>query len=82
MQNSHRYFCNRECKYYPCHKEPDADIFNCLFCYCPLYYLGDRCGGMFIYSGEKHIKSCMDCHLPHKPEFYDTILAKLEEESS
>lgn len=35
MENSHRFFENRECKYFPCHK--GLEDFNCLFCYCPLY---------------------------------------------
>jgi Zn-finger protein len=41
--------------------------------------LGDQCGGNFSYSGEKAIKNCIDCHLPHLPEYYDTIVAKLKE---
>lgn len=43
------YFSNRECEYFPCHKGADQENFNCLFCYCPLYVLGDRCGGKFVY---------------------------------
>ncbi|MGN1180093.1 MAG: cysteine-rich small domain-containing protein, partial [Suilimivivens sp.] len=30
MENSHRFFENRECKYFPCHK--GLEDFNCLFC--------------------------------------------------
>ena len=49
-ENKHyAYFCNRECEYFPCHKGADPENFNCLFCYCPLYVLGDRCGGKFAY---------------------------------
>ena len=41
-ENKHyAYFCNRECEYFPCHKGADPENFNCLFCYCPLYVLGD-----------------------------------------
>ena len=32
----------------PCHKTV-GESFNCLFCYCPLYALGDQCGGNFTY---------------------------------
>ena len=39
------YFSNKECEYFPCHKGADPENFNCLFCYCPLYALGDKCGG-------------------------------------
>ena len=35
MENSYKYFKNKDCKYFPCHK--GLDDFNCLFCYCPLY---------------------------------------------
>ncbi|MFW5671451.1 MAG: cysteine-rich small domain-containing protein, partial [Acetivibrio ethanolgignens] len=35
MENSYRFFENRECKYFPCHK--GLKELNCLFCYCPLY---------------------------------------------
>ena len=42
MKNSSRFFENRECRYFPCHK--DQDPFNCLFCYCP-FYLKEHCPG-------------------------------------
>ena len=35
MENSYRFFENKECQYYPCHK--GIENMNCLFCYCPLY---------------------------------------------
>jgi Zn-finger protein len=79
MKNSYRFFNNRECKYFPCHTIQDSDNFNCLFCYCPLYFLGEGCGGKFKYSGAKSIKDCSDCYLPHIPEYYDTILSRLKE---
>jgi Zn-finger protein len=79
MENSYKFFSNRACKYFPCHTAPESGSFNCLFCYCPLYSLGAECGGGFKYSGVKNIKNCTDCHLPHLPEYYDTIVAKLKE---
>ena len=72
------FFCNRECEYFPCHKTNDPDNFNCLFCYCPLYTLGDRCGGNFRYT-EKGIKDCTGCMLPHKRENYGYITGKYHE---
>ena len=77
MENSHKYFKNHECKYFPCHAPPDGDQFNCLFCYCPLYSLGDECGGNFEYV--KNIKVCMGCSLPHIPASYDAIIEKIKE---
>ena len=77
MQNNHRFFNNSNCKYFPCHPAADPSRFNCMFCYCPLYHLGVRCGGHFKYSGIKKIKDCMGCSLPHEPDFYDAVMEKL-----
>ena len=41
------YFSHKKCEFFPCHKNADPDDFNCLFCYCPLYALGEKCGGNF-----------------------------------
>lgn len=73
--NSFRFFCNKECQYFPCHKTDDLNNFNCLFCYCPLYALGDKCGGNFKYL-ESGIKDCSNCLVPHKPNGYDYITSK------
>ena len=76
MENSYRYFENRACQYYPCHK--GSEHINCLFCYCPLYHLA-HCPGNYRYievSG-KSIKECTDCTFPHEAESYDTIMALL-----
>ncbi|MCL1996130.1 MAG: cysteine-rich small domain-containing protein [Defluviitaleaceae bacterium] len=75
MENSYKFFSNKKCEYFPCHKLPDGNEFNCLFCYCPLYSLGDKCGGTFEY--QNNIKDCTDCHLPHMPEYYDIVIQKL-----
>ena len=52
--------------------------FNCLFCYCPLYALGDRCGGNFRYT-EKGTKDCTGCMIPHKKDNYGYILEKFKD---
>ena len=44
-----KFFQNKKCEYFPCHKTKNEEDFNCLFCYCPLYALGDKCGGNFKY---------------------------------
>lgn len=75
MQNSHSFFQNRDCKYFPCHRVKDDSCFNCLFCYCPLYTLADQCGGNCTYT-ENGIKDCSACLLPHSPGGYDYIIAK------
>ena len=72
------FFQNRECEYFPCHPDADKESFSCLFCYCPLYALGDRCGGNFTYT-ENGIKDCTNCLRPHKRENYERIVACMDE---
>lgn len=66
------FFQNKECEYFPCHKGADQETFSCLFCYCPLYCLGENCGGNFRYTS-KGIKDCTNCLRPHRRENYTTI---------
>ena len=58
------FFQHKECEYFPCHQGADPETFSCLFCYCPLYALGDKCGGSFTYT-ENDIKDCSNCLIPH-----------------
>ena len=76
MNNSYKYFENRECKYFPCHE--DKQHINCLFCYCPLYNL-ENCPGeyAYLYSNGNKIKECTNCTFPHEAENYDIIIALL-----
>lgn len=72
-----KFFQHRECEFFPCHKTDDIENFNCLFCYCPLYALGENCGGNFkIISG---IKDCSDCMVPHRRKNYDYIGSKFKD---
>ena len=72
-----KFFCNNKCEYFPCHRVNDESKFNCLFCYCPLYALGDQCGGNFTYT-DKGIKNCTNCTVPHKVENYEYIMEKMK----
>lgn len=45
---NYRFFNHSACEFYPCHDMPAEDL-NCLFCFCPLYRLGEDCGGNFTY---------------------------------
>ena len=67
---------NRRCEFFPCHKGMSEDDFNCLFCYCPLYTLGNQCGGSFTYL-ENGMKDCSKCLIPHRRENYDRIMEKM-----
>ena len=75
---NYKFFSNTKCEYFPCHKTNDPENFNCLFCYCPLYALKDKCGGNFRYT-EKGIKDCTNCTLPHQMKNYDYIIGKFKE---
>ena len=69
---NHEFFQHKDCEYFPCHKDVDIENFNCLFCYCPLYALGDQCGGDFVYL-ENGIKDCSGCVRPHCRENCSSI---------
>jgi len=70
---SFQYFENRECKYYPCHNMGISG-FNCLFCYCPMYFA--ICPGTpeYIEIRGTTVKSCFDCEYPHRLENYQAIM--------
>ena len=74
MEQTYRFFENRKCEYYPCHN--GVEELNCMFCYCPLYALGDRCGGDFTHT-ENGIKDCTNCLRPHRRENYPYIQKQL-----
>ena len=75
-ENSHAFFANTACRYYPCHE--GLREMNCLFCYCPLYGM-NPCPGSpeFIESHGRLIKSCAGCTFPHRAENYEKIIACL-----
>lgn len=77
MEHSYRFFENKDCEYFPCHKGLEG--FNCLFCYCPLY-VKENCPGKPTYKeiNGKRIKVCMDCAFPHRPDNYDAVIKQLK----
>lgn len=78
MENSYRFFENRECQYFPCHK--GLENFNCLFCYCPMYHSPDCLGAPeYRTKNGKRIKICTNCSFPHQPEHYEQIIRFLKE---
>ena len=76
MSGSYSYFTNEKCEYFPCHKGADTENFNCMFCYCPLYMLGDKCGGNFVYLSNGY-KDCSACLFPHEKDNYEKIIKRL-----
>lgn len=77
MENSYRFFQNKECCYFPCHQ--GLTECNCLFCYCPLY-LREKCPGNPSYKEKngRKIKVCTGCTFPHLPQNYDIIMKILK----
>lgn len=75
---NYKFFQHKSCEFFPCHSVKNEETFNCLFCYCPLYALGDKCGGNHQYT-ENGIKDCTNCTVPHSPGGYDYIMGKFGE---
>ncbi|MCI9123841.1 MAG: metal-binding protein [Eubacterium sp.] len=76
-KNSHfSFFQHTQCEYFPCHKGIEPGSFNCLFCYCPLYALGQDCGGnpQFTKNG---VKDCTHCTFPHQRDHYGSVIQRL-----
>lgn len=74
-EKKYAFFQHRECEYFPCHKGANPETFNCLFCYCPLYALGNQCGGNFRYN-ENGFKDCTNCAFPHVKDNYAKVIAR------
>ncbi|GAB6124771.1 cysteine-rich small domain-containing protein [Humidesulfovibrio idahonensis] len=74
MSEHFKHFQNAACEYFPCHKGVDTAAFNCLFCYCPLFFLKD-CGGNPAWRGL--VKDCTGCSLPHAPGGWAAIQTRL-----
>ena len=75
MENSYKFYQNRDCQFFPCHTDIDEDSFNCLFCYCPVYFV--QCPGDFRRL-EDGRKDCMGCTLNHEPRFWDMVQSMMK----
>ncbi len=72
IKNSYKFYENRDCQYFPCHK--GLENFNCMFCYCPMYEKDCLGNPKFIEKGDRKIKDCSNCTFPHRPENYEKIM--------
>ena len=75
------FFQHKACEFFPCHKTEHPEDFNCLFCYCPLYALGDKCGGNYAYL-PNGVKDCSACLIPHGRKSYSYVVSKYPEISA
>ena len=73
-----KFFQHKSCEFFPCHETDDVENFNCLFCYCPLYALGEKCGGNYKLLANG-VKDCSGCMVPHKRNNYDYIGSRFKE---
>ena len=72
------YYFNEKCEAFPCHQAGSREDNNCLFCYCPLYILGDECGGKYQYLANG-VKDCSPCFLPHVRENFGLITGRYDD---
>ena len=77
-EKKYAFFQHRDCEFFPCHRGVAEEDFNCLFCWCPLYALGENCGGAFRYLDDG-TKDCSACPKPHRRDNYDAIAEKFPE---
>ena len=75
---NYSHFQHTKCEFFPCHHTEHPEDFNCLFCYCPLYALGENCGGNYTYT-EKGCKDCSACMVPHTRKSYSYITGRFKE---
>lgn len=76
MMNHYQFFQNKKCEFFPCHQVKQLETFNCLFCYCPLYALKEKCGGHYVIL-ENGIKDCSHCLIVHHPAGYEHVMSKM-----
>ena len=74
--SSYKFYTNKECRFFPCHKGIEEKRYNCKLCFCPLYSIDD-CGGNYKIL-DNGTKDCSQCLYPHKKENYDEIMEKLK----
>lgn len=73
--NDHKFFQNRDCPYFPCHDMPDGQHLNCLFCYCPMYFI--KCPGTYELLPDGR-KDCMGCTLNHEERAWDIVMGVMK----
>ena len=76
MGHNYKFVQNKQCEFFPCH-DLEEEKFNCLFCYCPLYTLRDKCGGnpTFLDDGTKDCSLCSVTHV--KDIGYSHVMSKI-----
>jgi len=82
MTNDFHFFQNTDCRYFPCHGKDrgtgsvPVEDFNCLFCYCPLYFID--CEGSYTMMDNK-FKDCSKCTRNHDKDAWRYIIGRINE---
>jgi len=81
VDNSYKYYENKGCMFFPCHPGlyKNKGLHNCLFCYCPLFFIDD-CGGNFINIDRPDgtvMKDCSPCTKNHGENSHEFVVRKL-----
>ena len=75
--NNYKVVTNHKCEFFPCHKIEPGIQFNCLFCYCPLYFI--ECPGDYTLL-DNGLKDCSQCTIIHRgEEGWEVVIATLNE---
>lgn len=72
-RNSYKFFENRSCRFYPCHK--GLKELNCLYCFCPIFPQRKN-NAVCLVCGP-----CENCTFPHKAKNYSRIIKMLKKEA-
>lgn len=89
MEEEYNFFQNKNCSFYPfednenaCHPSSNPDTHNCLFCFCPLYFLPpEECPKEANPKvTDNGTKDCSECLFPHKQENYGKLIGILQDE--
>ena len=81
MRNSYKFFQNKSCKFFPCHKGIKDEDFNCMFCFCPTF---NKITNIQLVDGQILVergcgrKYCEKCTFPHERKNYDKIIKLLK----
>jgi Zn-finger protein len=71
-KNSYKFFQNKSCRFYPCHKGIAKREFSCSFCFCPIFPQREV-NAVCLVCGP-----CEKCTFPHKAKNYKKIIEMLK----
>lgn len=76
MKEDFNWTQNTGCRYFPCHSTVPVEEFNCLFCYCPLFFI--ECDGRYTLM-DNGFKDCSKCTRNHDKDSWKFIVSRLRD---